>query len=107
MNSGEIEVQDSEQTLNAEMLKTYNQFLASLNVVKMQLTNVKVAQENVDIAFEKYKLGSINDIELREIQQKLIDAEYQLISSQFEAKKADVELIRLSGEMLKGITIDK
>ena len=107
MNSGEIEVQDSEQTLNAEMLKTYNQFLANLNVVKMQLTNVKVAQENVDIAFEKYKLGSINDIELREIQQKLIDAEYQLISSQFEAKKADVELIRLSGEMLKGITIDK
>lgn len=106
MNSGEIEVQDSEQTLCAEMRKMNNQFLASLDIVKMQLTNVKVAQENVVIAFEKYKLGSINDIELREIQQKLIDAEYQLISSQFEAKKAEVELLRLSGEMLNNFSIN-
>ncbi len=106
MNSGEIEVQDSEQTLNAEMRKMYNQLLASLAVVKLQFENVKVAQENVDIAFEKYKLGSINDIELREIQKKLIDAEYQLISSQFEAKKSDVELHRLSGELLRGVTRD-
>jgi outer membrane protein TolC len=73
----------------------------------MQLANVAVARENVNIAFEKYKLGSINDIELREIQQKLIDAEYQLISSQFEAKKAEVELDRLSGELLKRMTNDK
>jgi outer membrane protein TolC len=106
MNTGEIEVQDSEQTLCAEMRKMNNQFLASLDIVKMQLTNVKVAQENVVIAFEKYKLGSINDIELREIQQKLIDAEYQLISSQFEAKKAEVELLRLSGEMLNNFSIN-
>jgi outer membrane protein TolC len=106
MNSGEIEVQDSEQTLNAEMRKMYNQLLASLAVVKLQFENVKVAQENVDIAFEKYKLGSINDIELREIQKKLIDAEYQLISSQFEAKKSEVELHRLSGELLRGMTRD-
>jgi outer membrane protein TolC len=106
MNSGEIEVQDSEQTLNAEMRKMYNQLLASLAVVKLQFENVKVAQENVDIAFEKYKLGSINDIELREIQKKLIDAEYQLISSQFEAKKSEVELHRLSGELLRGVTRD-
>ncbi len=105
MNSGDIEVQDSEQALRAEMRKMDNQFLASLDIVKMQLANVKVAQENVDIAFEKYKLGSINDIELREIQQKLIDAEYQLISSQFEAKKAEIELSRLSGELLKNLTI--
>ena len=106
MNSGEIEVQDSEQTLNAEMRKMYNQLLASLAVVKLQFENVKVAQENVDIAFEKYKLGSINDIELREIQKKLIDAEYQLISSQFEAKKSEGELHRLSGELLRGVTRD-
>ncbi|MEI7500991.1 MAG: TolC family protein [Bacteroidota bacterium] len=107
MNSGEIEVQDSEQMLQAEMRKMDNQFIASLDIVKMQLANVKVAQENVTIAFEKYKLGSINDIELREIQQKLIDAEYQLISSQFEAKKAEVELTRLSGELLKGMMSDE
>jgi len=101
MNSGEIEVKDATESLNVNLLKQYNQFRSNLEVVRLQLSNVIVARENVNIAFEKYKLGSINDIELREIQQKLIDAEYQLISSQFDCKKAEVELMRLSGEILR------
>ncbi|HPT10068.1 MAG TPA: TolC family protein, partial [Bacteroidales bacterium] len=101
MNSGEIEVKDATESLNVNLLKQYNQFRSNLEVVRLQLSNVIVARENVNIAFEKYKLGSINDIELREIQQKLIDAEYQLISSQFDCKKAEVELTRLSGEILR------
>jgi len=101
MNSGDIEVRDAEQELRTELLKLNNQYLSSLEVVKMQLTNVEVAHQNVTVAFEKYKLGSLNDVELREIQQKLIDAEYQLISSQFEAKKSEIELLRLSGELLR------
>jgi len=101
MNSGEIEVQDAELELRAGLLKLYNQYQSNLAVVKMQITNVEVAGENVNVAFEKYKLGSLNDVELREIQQKLIDAEYQLILSQFEAKKAEVELFRLSGDLLR------
>ncbi|MCX6268706.1 MAG: TolC family protein [Bacteroidetes bacterium] len=101
MNSGETEVQDVTLALRTSLYKTHQEFNANLAIVKMQLANVAVANENVTIAFEKYKLGSINDIELREIQKKLIDAEYELISSQFEAKKAEVELARLSGELLR------
>ncbi len=107
MNSGEVEVEDAGLALRTNLYKIYQEFNANLEIVKMQLANVDVAHENVDIAFEKYKLGSINDIELREIQQKLIDAEYQLISSQFEAKKAEVELDRLSGELLRRMTDQK
>jgi len=100
MNSGDVELQDAKEDLCASLQKEYNQYCSNLEVVRLQLSNVVVANENVTIAFEKYKLGSINDIELREIQKKLIDAEYELISAQFEAKKAEVELSRLSGSLL-------
>ncbi|MEI7726393.1 MAG: TolC family protein [Bacteroidota bacterium] len=105
MNSGEIEVEDAGLVLRTSLYKIHHEFNANLEIVALQLANVAVARENVTIAFEKYKLGSINDIELREIQQKLIDAEYQLISSQFEAKKAEVELDRLSGTLLFSLGI--
>jgi len=105
LNSGEIEVMATELALRTNLYKIHQEFKANLEIVKMQLTNVAVAHKNVNIAFEKYKLGSINDIELREIQLKLIDAEYQLILSQFEAKKAEVELDRLSGELLKRMMV--
>jgi outer membrane protein TolC len=101
MNSGDIRVEDASLALRNNLYKINQEFRSNLDIVSLQLVNVQVARENVDIAFEKYKLGSINDIELREIQQKLIDAEYQLISSEFEAKKAEVELNRLSGELLR------
>ena len=101
MNSGDIEVQDVTLSLRTNLYKIYQEFNANLLIVKLQIANVLVARENVDIAFEKYKLGSINDIELREIQQKLIVAEYQLILSQFESKKAEVEMVRLTGDLLK------
>jgi outer membrane protein TolC len=106
MNSGEIEVKDAMEELKVSLLKQYNQFRSNLEVVQFQLSNVIVARENVSIAFEKYQLGSINDIELREIQQKLIDAEYQLISSQFVCKTAEIQLLRLSGELLKQAPIE-
>jgi outer membrane protein len=101
LNSGEIEVKDNEQEIRLSIWKLYNDYRSNLEIVRMQLTNVDVAKENVNVAFEKYKLGSINDVELREIQKKLIDAEYQLILSTFDAKKAEIELIRLSGDILK------
>jgi outer membrane protein TolC len=100
MNSGDTEVKEAILALQTDLYKTYQEFNANLLIVKLQDENVEVARENVTIAFEKYQMGSINDIELREIQQKLIDAEYQMILSQFEAKKAEVELDRLRGKLL-------
>jgi outer membrane protein TolC len=100
LNSGELEVQDSELILKTSLIKLYNEFNSNRQIVQLQHSNVNVARENVVIAFEKYKLGSINDIELREIQRKLIEAEYQLIASQFEVKKAEIEISRYTGEIL-------
>jgi outer membrane protein len=105
LNTGEISVKDDEQQIRLAILKLHNQYLSNLHVVRMQLANVQVAQENVTVAFEKYNLGSINDVELREIQQKLIDAQYQLILSSFQAKQAEVGLFRLSGELLKFMSL--
>ena len=103
LNSGDLEIQDTELILKSALVRLQNEFQSNLQIVELQHTNVQVAEENVAIAFEKYKLGTINDIELREIQRKLIDAEYQLIASQYEVKKAEIEISRYSGELLKNI----
>ena len=47
--------------------------------------------------------GNINDIDLRITQQKLTDAENDLLSAQFTAKTAEIELQRLSGQLLNDL----
>jgi len=103
LKSGELETLDAELELSATLRKLFNQYYMNLEIIRMQEINVKVAQENVDVAFEKYKLGSLDDIGLREIQNKLIDAQSQLILSQFEAKKAETEILRLTGALFSSL----
>jgi outer membrane protein TolC len=101
LNTMENYLKDTDLGLHTDLYKLYNDYITNLRVVGIELINQEVARENVEVAFEKYRLGSINDIELRETQKKYIDAQYQLLLSQFQAKKAEVELLRISGELVK------
>lgn len=100
LNNSEINVQQTSLDVRASILKLYNTYKTSLELVKLESKNIEAAQQNVDIAFAKYKLGTITDIELREMQKKLLDAQYTLLQSQFDAKKAEIELMQLSGDLI-------
>jgi outer membrane protein len=58
-------------------------------------------QANVDVALEQFEVGTITSVELREVQEQFIQAESRLLTAQFEAKQAEVELLRLSGQLLR------
>lgn len=85
----------------ADLLNTYKKYLNSLQLVQLEEENLTVAQESVDIALEKLKLGNITPLEFRETQRKLIDAKSRLVSAQYDAKTAETELLRISGQLIK------
>ncbi len=103
VSSAEFSYQDSDLTIRNDLYKQYNEYLLNLDITKLETANQAVAKENVNVALEKYKLGAISDIDLREIQRKLIDSQYQLLLSQFQAKQAEIELLRMSGELFNTI----
>jgi len=59
-----------------------------------------VARENLEIALERYKLGSLAGLELREVQKSLLDAEERLISVKYQAKMAEISLMQISGKIM-------
>ncbi|MCG7858183.1 TolC family protein [Flavihumibacter sediminis] len=63
--------------------------------------NILLAKENVTIALERFRLGVSTYIELREAQISLNDGYNRLIAARYNAKVAEVELMRLKGEILK------
>ena len=101
LNTMENYLKDTDLNLHTDLYKIYNDYVTNLRIISIELINREVARENVEVAFEKYRLGSINDIELRETQKKYIDAQYQLLLSQFRAKQAEIELLRTSGELVR------
>lgn len=97
----ELAQENLEQSLRAELATIYNMYLNKLILQKMEAENIATAKDYLDIAMERYKLGALSGIELREAQKDLLDAEERLLTVSYEAKLAEISLMQISGNILE------
>ncbi len=95
------QLQEVEQEVKAELLTVYYAYENNLRLVQMEEQNLGVARENLEIALERYRLGALSGIELREVQKSLLDAEERLISIKFQTKLAEISLLQISGRIME------
>ncbi len=93
----QYQFQQVEQQIRADLITIYFAYQNNLLLLKLEKQNLKTAQENLEIALDRYKLGSLSGLDLREVQQSLLDAEERLLSVQYETKLAEVSLMQISG----------
>jgi len=80
---------------------TYNEYKNDLKLVTIETANLVVARHTAKISFEKFRIGGMSDYELRQIQLSELEAENSLLTAQFQAKKSETELLRLSGKLIE------
>jgi len=83
-----------------------NRYLAYKNGLKLfqlESENLAIAKENESIAYERYRLGNTNLLELREAQKNAVEAESRLLDAAYNIKVAEIDLNRLSGLSLETI----
>lgn len=95
-----IRFQEVEQNIKAELLTVFYAYQNNLKLVKMEEQNLSVARENLEIALERYRLGALSGLELREVQKSLLDAEERLISVKYQTKLAEISLLQISGKIM-------
>ena len=93
--------QQAELGIKSDFYRIYTYYITSISLLKIENRNLQVAEQNLLVATERMRLGTINALELREAQRNLIDAEFRLITAEYEAKLAETELLRLSGQLMK------
>lgn len=69
--------------------------------LKLEDDNILLAKENVMIALARFKQGVSTYLELREAQISLNDAYNRLIAARYNSKVAEIELMRLKGEIIR------
>jgi outer membrane protein TolC len=92
---------DLRNQLNTSLERTYLSYQNALELIKLETENYKIARQNIDIAFERYKVGNSTAYELREVQRNAVAAETRLIEAEFNAKITEIELLRLSSKILE------
>ena len=92
-----------EQEVKADLVTIYYAYENNLKLIKLEEQNLEVARENLGIALERYKLGDLSGLDLREVQKSLLDAEERLISVQYLTKLAEISLYQISGRIMEDI----
>jgi len=95
--------QEIEQEVKANLITFYYAYQNNLKLTKLEEHNLEVARENLGIALERYKLGDLSGLDLREVQKSLLDAEERLITVQYQTKLAEISLLLISGQIMKDI----
>ncbi|WP_232803023.1 TolC family protein [Gracilimonas amylolytica] len=101
LKNQELSKQDLRLQITAQLSRVYAQYTDALDLIDLEQENLEINKETVSIALERFELGTINSIELREAQQSLLNAENRLIEAEIAAKSAETELLRLSGRLLQ------
>ena len=87
--------------LDADAATAFAQYQNYLQLLDLEETNIQLARQNVDIALERYRLGLLTPLALREAQRNELDAETRLLDIRYAAKQAELALRRLSGELVR------
>ena len=95
-----MQIEDLKNALLSALERTYVTYENSLNLIQLETENYAIAKQNIDIAFDRFKVGIATSYELREVQRNAVAAETRLIEAKYAAKTAEIELIRLSGNLL-------
>ena len=95
-----LQIEDLKNNLLSTLERTYVTYENALNLIQLETENYAIAKQNIDIAFDRFKVGIATSYELREVQRNAVAAETRLIEAKFAAKSAEIELIRLSGNLM-------
>lgn len=101
VRSNEMLLQDLQNQINASIIRTYSNYSFNVKLYSLEQENYQVARENASIAIERYRLGNSNALELREAQLQAVQAAGRLFDAAYATKIAELDLLLLSGSIMK------
>ena len=96
-----LQLAQTQLSLEAEAEQAFAQYQNRLQLLELEEANILLARENVAIALERYRLGLLTPLALREAQRTQLDAEVRLLDIRYQAKQAEIVLRRLSSGLVQ------
>ena len=99
---GSLEIAQLTQTLENQLVNEFELYKIRRQLLVVADVNLESARLNLDIATEKYRNGTINVFNFRDVQLIFLNASANKLNAIYDLINSQVELLRLTG----GIIID-
>ena len=101
VKNAELEQYDLTLALYTDLADLWQAYENNRMLLALEKENVVAARENYDIAHERYLLGDLSGIEMREAQKSLLDAEERILTAEYNTKLCEISLMQISGNVLQ------
>lgn len=98
--SAQAEIDQLELQLRANLTDLWQSYQNNLKLLNLERENLIAAQETHEIAEERYMLGDLSGLEMREAQKTLLSAEESLLSAEYNTKVCEISLLLISGNIM-------
>jgi outer membrane protein TolC len=100
IENSEVVIAQRKQELMSLVNTTYQTYLTNISLIELEGKNEAIAQENMEITVEKYRIGIIPTIEFRTAQLNYINAKVRHSNAKFQAKLSEIILKQLAGNLV-------
>lgn len=97
-NAG-IAAKQTKLNIESQISSLFVAYLSGLDLVKLEEANVNLNKKNLDITLDKYKLGNITPLEVREAQRNYLDAQSKFFAAQYQSKQAEIMLKQITNSI--------
>jgi len=99
IESNDVLIKQQTQSINSQLMAAYQTYLTNIELVELEARNVQIAEQNLDITMEKYRIGTITTLEVRTAQLNFVNAAARNFTAQYNAKISEVTLRELAGNL--------
>lgn len=99
IDNAAIDAKQVQLNVDAQINNLFVGYLSGLDLIKLGQANVEIAKKNLDISLEKYKLGNITPLEIREAQRNYLSAQSAFFAAQYQSKIAEIALKQITNSI--------
>jgi len=85
--------------IESQISSLYSSYLSGLDLIKLGQTNVELARRSLEISLEKYRIGTITPLEIREAQRNYLNAQAIFFDAEYQSKMAETTLKQITGNI--------
>lgn len=101
IENAQLQQANLRHSLEADLSNLWQAYQNNIEMLKLERENLRAAIENHEIASERYMLGNLSGIEMREAQKSLLDAEERILTAEYDTKMCEISLLQLSGKITR------
>lgn len=95
-----LELQRIKSAVNENLLNAFREFITQKEILDLEEANILIAKELYSIAQERYKIGTISQPELQDVQRLFEEGLLRLVDARYTAKIKETSLKKVANQLI-------